>query len=227
MRREFTDRQHRYLSDYESYLSGKNIKNLWREIFTGKDQGYVEIFDFITFLVRDDDFPKAMIPRIAAALDKPYCPYRLSVSARTIYPAIGAEETLSLEKDLEEAFRSPFAGSKTHLQTALQLFGEGDYRATVRESIHAVESAVKDFTEDRGAILSKATKTLASQFGVHKALTDAFDKLYAYTNDEKGIRHALVFEDNKKVGFDEAVFFLSACTAFIGFLSRKKNGQSV
>jgi hypothetical protein len=64
-----------------------------------------------------------------------------------------------------------------------------------------------------------------SEIGVHKALADSFDKLYAYTSDEKGIRHALVFGDNEKVGLDEAVFFLSACTAFVGFLSRKKDAK--
>lgn len=52
-----------------------------------------------------------------------------------------------------------------------------------------------------------------------------FDKLYAYTSDEKGIRHALVLGDNEKIGIDEAIFFLSACTAFVGFLSHKKNDQ--
>jgi hypothetical protein len=85
-----------------------------------------------------------------------------------------------------------------------------------------VESAVKDFTGDPNAVLSQAVKSMVSETRVHKALADAFDKLYAYTSDEKGIRHALVFGDNEKVGFDEAVFFLSACTAFVGFLSRKK-----
>ncbi|WP_439922604.1 hypothetical protein [Nitrobacter sp. JJSN] len=129
-----------------------------------------------------------------------------------------------MQRDMQVAFSSSFSGSKTHLQTALSALGEGEYRTAVRELIHAVESAVKDFTGDQSAVLSKALKSLINETGVHRALADAFDKLYAYTSDEKGIRHALVFGNNEKVGFDEGVFFLSACTAFVGFLSRKKQG---
>ena len=80
----------------------------------------------------------------------------------------------------------------------------------------------KDRTKVSFAALSKAIKSLVNENGMHRALADAFDRIYAYSSDEKGIRHALVFDDNEKVGLDEAVFFLSACTAFVGFLGRKK-----
>ena len=79
----------------------------------------------------------------------------------------------------------------------------------------------KDRTKVSFAALSKAIKSLVSENGMHRALADAFDKIYAYSSDEKGVRHALVFDDNEKVGLDEAVF-LSACTAGVGFLGRKK-----
>jgi hypothetical protein len=192
----------------------------WCKFF--KESDYVELLDFITFIVRDRDCPANLAAAIAVALDQPYSPYRLSVTAKTIFPAIGTEETESLLRSLDVAFDSPFEGSKIHLQNSLNSLGEGDHRTTVREAIHAVESAVRDFTSDPNAILSRAIKALVSDLGVHKALADAFDKLYAYSSDEKGIRHALVFGDNERVGLDEAVFFLSACTAFVGFLSRKK-----
>lgn len=61
---------------------------------------------------------------------------------------------------------------------------------------------------------------------MHRALLDAFEKLYAYTSDEKGIRHSLVLADNQKVGFDEALFFVSACSAFIAYLSSKAKAKS-
>ena len=51
---------------------------------------------------------------------------------------------------------------------------ERDHRTSVRESIHAVESAVKDFTDDPSAVLSKAVRSLVVEIGVHKALADAF-----------------------------------------------------
>ena len=223
MLREFVFRQHRFINEHNEYFSKQTYVHEWSEFF--KTSNYVELFDFITFLVRDPDCPAPLISRISYELDKPFSPYRLSEEGKTIFPTIGESETKALERDLKVAFTSPFSGSKAHIQQALYALGEGDYRSTVRDSIHAVESAVKDFTGDTGATLSKAVKSLVSEKGVHKALADAFDKLYAYTSDEKGIRHALVFGDNEKVGLDEAVFFLSACTAFVGFLSRKKTNE--
>src|ERR1700730_13443590 len=224
MMREFVHRRHRFISDYQEEFSREKYLKSWSEFFKNSD--YVEIFDFLTFVVRDQKCPKDLIARIAEAMDKPFSPYRLSVEAGTVFPAIGEEETKSLQRDLESAFSSPFSGSKTHLQSALQALGEAEYRSVVRESIHAVESAVKDFTSDPKAVLSKALKSLVNETGIHRTLADAFDKLYAYSSDEKGVRHALVFGGNEKVGLDEAVFFLSACTAFVGFLSRKKGAES-
>jgi hypothetical protein len=224
MLREFVFRRHKFVSDWDEYFYREEFLEMWSTFF--REQNYIEILDFVTFFVRDPDCPKKLIQQTSRALDQPFSPYRLSESAKTIFPVVGEEQTKSLERDLEEAFRSAFAGSKSHLQTALQSLGNGDHRATVRESIHAVESAIRDFTGDTNAVLSKALKSLVSEQSVHKALADAFDKLYAYSSDENGIRHALVFGDNEKVGLDEAVFFLSACTAFVGFLSRKKMERS-
>jgi hypothetical protein len=224
MTREFVHRRHRFISDYKQNFYKDEYIETWSTFFKKSD--YVDLLDFLTFVVRDPDRPSSLINRIARAMDLPFSPYRLSVEAKTIFPAVSDEETKSLERDLEVAFSSTFLGSKSHLQSALQTLGEGEYRTSVRESIHAVESAVKDFTGDPHTTLSKAIKSLVSETGIHKALADAFDKLYAYTSDEKGIRHALIFGDNERVGFDEAMFFLSACTAFVSFLSRKKNSKT-
>jgi hypothetical protein len=219
--REFLNRQHGFINDYTSHFFPRDfLLAKFQKMFASAD--YAELLDFVTFLVRDPACPAALINEIAGALNAPYSPYRLSRDAKTIFPAIEEHQGQALERDLATAFSSSFAGSKSHIQSALNALGEGDYRATVRESIHAVESAVRDFTSDPNAVLSKALKSLVSEQSVHKALADAFDKLYAYSSDENGIRHALVFGKNEKVGLDEAVFFLSACTAFVGFLTRKK-----
>lgn len=223
MTREFVRRRHRFISDYKQSFYKDEYIEIWSTFFKKSD--YVNLLDFITFVVRDPDCPSYLVNHIAQEMDQPFSPYRLSVEAKTIFPAVGEQETKSLERDLEAAFSSTFSGSKSHIQAALKSLGDGEYRTSVRESIHAVESAVKDFTGDPSAILSKAIKSLVSEIGIHRALADSFDKLYAYTSDEKGIRHALVFGDNEKVGLDEAIFFLSACTAFVGFLNRKRNAK--
>jgi hypothetical protein len=111
------------------------------------------------------------------------------------------------------------------VQAALDALNKESFRDVIRESIHAVESAIREYTGDPKATLSKGLRTLADQSGMHKALMDAFEKLYAYTSDEKGIRHSLVFSENQKVGFDEALFFVSACSAFVAYLSLKARAR--
>jgi hypothetical protein len=41
--------------------------------------------------------------------------------------------------------------------------------------------------------------------------------LYGYTSNEQGIRHSMLFGKNPNVDFEEAIFFVSACAAFIGY----------
>jgi hypothetical protein len=84
-----------------------------------------------------------------------------------------------------------------------------------------VESAAKQITGQEQSTLPDALKLLEREKGIHPALRDALSRLYGYTSDEKGIRHALVESDNKDVGIDEALFMFSACTAFVSFLARK------
>lgn len=225
MTREFVLRRHLFVSDYVTYFYKDEFLKIWSEFFKKSD--YVEMFDFLTYLIRDPDCPEQLITNLSNAFDQPFSPYRLSIESRTIYPAIDEAQTAALNRDIAAAFSSPFEGSKSHLQSALDELGRNAFRASVRESINAVESAVRDFTSDPNAILSKAVRQLTTNGHVHRALGDAFEKLYAYTSDEKGIRHSLVLGDNESVGFDEAIFFLSACSAFVSFLSRKRSLTSV
>lgn len=47
----------------------------------------------------------------------------------------------------------------------------------------------------------------------------AFSKMYAYTGDAEGIRHALMEETN--LGFEDAKFMLVSCSAFVNYLKAK------
>ncbi len=48
------------------------------------------------------------------------------------------------------------------------------------------------------------------------ALEATFSKLYGYTSDAKGIRHALM--DDERVTFKEAKFMRVACSAFVNYV---------
>jgi hypothetical protein len=223
--REYVKRRHGFANEFQDRYSNKEICLAhWADYFRTVD--YIELFDFITFFLRDSKCPSAFVNGVAETLNESWSPYRLHEEPPTIYPAVSTQEATAIKRDLSEAFNSKFGGAKVHLQSALDALNKGDHRAVVRESIHAVESAVRDFTSDPNALLSRALKKLTDESNLHPALANAFEKLYAYTSDEQGIRHALVFGENDKVGFEEAIFFVSACSAFIGLLSRKANSAS-
>ena len=68
--------------------------------------------------------------------------------------------------------------------------------------------------------MSQAIKLLKEKHNAHPALLDSFEKLYGYTSDGDGIRHALT-EDGKEVDFNDAKFMLVTCSAFINYLIGK------
>jgi len=72
--------------------------------------------------------------------------------------------------------------------------------------------------------LGELIKKLQNEIGLHPALSGALNKLYGYTSDEDGVRHAIL--DSDTVGLEDAKFFLVTCSAFINFVTAKLAGLS-
>jgi hypothetical protein len=60
-------------------------------------------------------------------------------------------------------------------------------------------------------------KRLKTSATIHPALESGFTKLYGYTSDSGGIRHALT-DTAEDPRFSDAKFMLVACSAFTSFL---------
>jgi hypothetical protein len=126
--------------------------------------------------------------------------------------------------EIEEAMRVPDTLSPVaiHLESALEKFSDRkspDYRNSIKESISAVETISSLIAGKEKAELTDALKTLREKIEIHPALRDAFIKLYGYTSDEDGIRHALLEEP--KLDSEDAKFMLIACSAFVNYLKVK------
>ena len=124
-------------------------------------------------------------------------------------------------KEIEEVIVSSKDSVTMHMRRALELLSNRnspDYRNSIKESISAVESLAADIMGKKGT-LGQLLKELEQKIGLHPALRDAFNKLYGYTNDSNGIRHAIFDSDN--LSFDDAKFFLVACSAFINYIKIK------
>lgn len=106
-----------------------------------------------------------------------------------------------------------------HINKALLLLSDrdnSDYENSIKESISAVEAMCNEITGKKST-LGDALKLLKKKSTIHPVLEAAFEKLYGYTSDASGIRHAGQI-DGPEATFDEAKFMLVACSGFVNYL---------
>ena len=112
-------------------------------------------------------------------------------------------------------------GAREHIRKAANYINEAKYKDSIRESVHAMEAVVL-MIDPNFRTLGQALKELkGTGFLEHGAIMTAFEKLYGYTNDENGIRHAHIELDSPNVCQDEAMFMFSTCAAGATYLIKK------
>lgn len=121
---------------------------------------------------------------------------------------------------VDEACKVDFAEVRSHLDQGLALLADRkapDYRNSIKESICAVEALCQTVARKPGATLPDCLKALRVHCPIHPAFEGGLIKLYGYTSDSGGIRHALT-EDTTVPTFADAKFMLVAASAFVNFL---------
>ena len=179
------------------------------------------VFDLLQFIMRQSDCPSEFIAQISRVFRDFQLAYVINTDPPiSIVPAATVHEGEQLTRSLKELRSAGLDGCTTHLRNESQCINDGDWRGSVHESINAVESVAKKIAP-KANTLSAALSVLKKQ-GVlhHKELVSALGKLYNYTSDEDGIRHALS-EAEANVTQDEALFMLGACASFASYLWRK------
>jgi hypothetical protein len=126
-------------------------------------------------------------------------------------------------KSISETIKTKYDSVNTHMKKALGFYSNRenpDYENSIKESISAVEALCCIIVGKDNAVLSSALDKL-TQNGVkiHRALIDAFKKLYGYTSDENGIRHAGIEFVN--ASSEDAKYMLVSCSSFINYLIEK------
>ena len=182
-----------------------------------------QVFDLLTFIMRNNRCPPTFTQRIASTFGRLQLAYVVDTShPPTIYPISTAEEGDALIGALRQIDSAGLVGARKHLRDAGSSINQQDWAGSVRESIHAVESVARQIAP-KTKTLGDALKVL-KEMGLleHAALTRGFSNIYGYTNDEQGIRHALLNQQSADVGQDEAVFMFGACASFASYLARKQ-----
>ncbi len=177
---------------------------------------WYEAYDFIEFTLNyyNDD---ALTTDINNVLERELSGFRFI--GGVFSDITDHEEVTMLQSALSD---NDFPAVKAHLKRALELLSnreQPDYRNSIKESISAVESLARIISGDSKATLGDALKSIEKKGKVHPALKEAFLKLYGYTSDEGGIRHAML--DEPELSGTDAKFFLLSCTSFINYLKAK------
>ena len=162
-----------------------------------------------------DDYEK----NLNNVFEREFCGYRLV--GECIAPITSEHEMDAIEV----ATKTPLSTVNKHIQTALKRLSDRDgpdYRNSIKESISAVESICKNIADDPDTTMSKALKKIEEKekIEMHPDMKEAFKKLYHYTSDSGGIRHALM-DQKTQPSFDDAKFMLVSCSAFINYLVSK------
>jgi hypothetical protein len=178
-----------------------------------------EVYDLIEVLVKGvpDDWKDRVKEILNSFLKAENAAYRIVNDE--VVEITNDHEIEAIETALEKSVRAV----KLHLSRALELLSDRkqpDYRNSIKESISAVEAACQFLTGMPKATLSDCIKVVKSQGAIHPAFEQALLKLYGYTSDEGGIRHALT-NNNISPTYADAKFMMVASSAFANFLWTK------
>ena len=179
-----------------------------------------EFFDLIEFSARTLATSVAPVRQqwfemLNRILESKGCAYRFV--AERLVPLTNSTEATEVVRGAESAI--PDVG--VHIREAAKLLppnAGANPRNSIRESIAAVEAALRHLNGNPSATLSEGLAVFEDRHGpFHPSLRQGLAMLYAFTADESGVRHALI-EESGGVSGDDARFMLVTCSAFTNYL---------
>jgi len=189
-----------------------STNSIWYKFY---ELEWYKVYDFIEFIL--NRFNPNTIFR--ASLNK------IFREERTSYRLIGnlvMPLTSEIEiKEIEQALKisDKYQPVKDQLEKALALYSkkpEPDSLNSIKESISGLEALARIVLNNPKSTLGD----LANKLPIHRAFREALKKIYGWTSDEGGIRHA---ETGEKIisAEEEARFMLVLSSAFVNYIISK------
>lgn len=207
-----------YEFPYNRIAKQKNVETLKKRIVNGNCWWLIyELIEIYVARILETSKKDEFVSQVNRILEEENSGYRMIAE---IFVPITNELELSA---VEETLFSSFDVVEKHMKKALSLYSDRlhpDYENCVKESISAVESMCCIITGESGktATLGATLKKLEKHgIHIHEAMKSAFEKLYGYTSDEKGIRHGGI--NFMGASSDDARYMLISCSAFINYLT--------
>jgi hypothetical protein len=191
----------------------------WRKELrsTFEHRSYADVLDATQFLLRRHPYGEPFGRKLEAALIESRSAYR--VFGDTIAPISSEAEATVVAKAFAELKQSQMDGAQAHLRQAAEALSAGEWADSVRESVHALESVVRQLGKSNS--VDDALRRLASKGHINPNMKAGFGRLYNYTSDEKGIRHPLLEDGDAKVDEADALYMFGASAAFVSYLLAK------
>ena len=187
-------------------------------------QRFNKVLDFLEIVVEEQAANREFVYTIKTLFKKHAAAYWLDTSEfpYKFVPCANKEQGAATEEAIKTLREEDMEGAATHLRDAAGHINDGQFADSIADSIHAVESVARVLDPEANQTLTPALNSL-QRAGVlnHPALKEAFSKLYGYTSDEEGIRHALLERGTADVGQEEALFMFGACASFAAYLTQK------
>ena len=197
-------------------------QHLLRQIIVNGN--YHEILTLVEFVLRKEKNLHNLKCQLREAFEKCEIAYFIEYfnELPTVVPRITKESGDVTRQAIEAIDKANMAGASTHLRQAAEHINAKKYANSIMDSIHAVESVARIIDPKATRTLTPALDSLQKTGMLeHIALKEAFSKLYGYTSDEQGIRHALLDKGSPDVDLDEAMFMFGACASFAAYLVNK------
>jgi hypothetical protein len=144
-----------------------------------------------------------------------------------ISPITSSCEIDGIEQALSDT--SALSTVNAHLANALGKWSDRknpDYRNSVKESISSIEAMCYIITGNSKTTLGAALKRLKNHgIKLHSSMEESWKKMFGYTSDKSGIRHALT--DGVEVSAAEAQYMLVSCSAFVSYLIQLANDADI
>ena len=180
-----------------------------------------EVYDLIEFVANTElewQTRQGYIDACNSVLARELAGYRFI--EYQLVPIATDEELAAIEQANRDA--GPYRPVRDHLRQAASLLSDRsnpDFRNSIKESISAVEAACEIVSGQRGT-LGDCLNRLGRTSPLHPAFRDALSRLYGWTSDAEGIRHALMGEST--LGVADARFMLVLCSGFVSYLLSQK-----
>jgi hypothetical protein len=200
----------------DSFYSNEDL--LRKKFFGLEWHGIYDFAEQVFKNVRNDQTRTFLQSRINHFLEIEKCAFRMNDGQ--FVPFIDQCEIDEINNTIK--ISDIFLGAREHVQRSLKSFTqkpEPDYINTIKEAISAVESAARVIVGDDKATLGQALKRISEDRDMHPALLGGFEKIYGYTSDEGGIRHAML--EKSKIDEVDARVMLVMCSAFVNYIAAR------